>query len=81
MTKTDLRGYSTHRLAAALEAVIAYAADCAPPGQCLYDDDGDDGVDCESCCDCGWGTLWYQTVLTEIRNALEGKPRERVQAD
>lgn len=51
---------------ARLAAVAALCDAAAPPNQCLY---ADEGVDCESHCDCGWGDIWHE----RLRATLEGK--------
>jgi hypothetical protein len=55
------------RLRARLAAVEALCDAAAPPGQCLY---ADEGVDCIPYCDCSWGNIWHES----LRRVLRGEP-------
>lgn len=66
----NLLSVSAHRddLLAKLAAVEALC-DASVAGCGYY---ADEGVPCESHCDCGWGDLWHETV----RDVLSGESRE-----
>ena len=56
-------------LRARLADVLALCDRVTPPAPCLY---ADEGVDCESHCDCGWGEIWHESVRAILTGETVG---------